>query len=357
MTSYLKKNIIQSGSYIPGRNKSSVTNSNGTQSTIQLSSNTSILGPSPKVIEVIKNEVEIIKYYPDASAKIFKETVSNKLGIKPENLLVGNGSAEIIDIINRAILHEKDEIIIGNPTFPKYDISATICNALVTKVNMINNKHDLDGMLKSISNSTRVIFIDTPCNPVGTALTKNEIIDFINNLPSNVLAVFDEAYFEFNDPSNHIDYTAFLDQKNVLFMRSLSKAYGIAGLRIGYLIGNPEMISYINKVREVFNVNSLALLAGNAAIKDEEHLIKNVVLTHQQKEYLYSKLDELNFSYQESLGNFILIDTKRDLHIVDTFLLNRGLIVRPIQTDEKNVGLIRVTIGKPEENNVFIDAL
>ena len=356
MATHLKKNVIQSGSYIPGRNKSSLTMENN-RVKIQLSSNTSILGPSPKVIEALRNDVDTIKYYPDASARLFKETVSKKVGVKPENLLIGNGSAEIIDLINRALLHEREEIIIGNPTFPKYEISAQICNAKITKVDMVNGKHDLNGILRSINSSTKVIFIDTPCNPVGSALSKNEIISFFENIPNHVTVVIDEAYYEFNDPENHIQYSKYLNLKNVLFMRSLSKAYGIAGLRIGYLIGNSELIAYVNKVREVFNVNSLALLGGNAAIKDEEHLIKNIVLTHQQKGFLYTMLDELGYSYQESLGNFILIDTKREINTVDKFLLDRGLIVRPIQTKEKTSGLIRVTIGKPEENKVFIDAL
>lgn len=142
MATHLKKNVIQSGSYIPGRNKSSLTMENN-RVKIQLSSNTSILGPSPKVIEALRNDVDTIKYYPDASARLFKETVSKKVGVKPENLLIGNGSAEIIDLINRALLHEREEIIIGNPTFPKYEISAQICNAKITKVDMVNGKHDL----------------------------------------------------------------------------------------------------------------------------------------------------------------------------------------------------------------------
>jgi histidinol-phosphate aminotransferase len=358
MTTSIKKNVITRSEYIPGRNKSAIkTNRSGKKSLIQLSSNTSILGPSPWVIKAVSDEMMSIQYYPDASARLLKNTISKKIGVGPRNLLIGNGSAEIIDLISRAILDQKDEVILGNPTFPKYEISAQICNAAITKIAMKDSKHDMKTFLKNISENTKLIFIDTPCNPVGTALSAKEISDFISSVPENILIVIDEAYHEFNDPQNHLDYSNFLEKKNVVFMRTLSKAYGVAGLRIGYLIGNPEIISYINKVREVFNVNSLAIIGGVAALEDEEHLNNNLSLTYNQKHYLYSRLDDLGFCYYKSEANFIFINSERDLESVDKFLLDRGLIIRPVQLDGYKTGHIRVTIGKPEENSHFIDSL
>lgn len=354
----IKENVLETGSYIPGRNHINSGFINKIrQNPLKLSSNTNILGPSPKVLDAIKNELSNVNHYPDPEAKVIKEKLSEKLCVDTRNLLVGNGSAEIIDLINRAYIKNGDEVLLGYPSFPKYEISARIHAANVKAIPMLNNEHDLDKIAVNISSKTKIIYIDNPSNPVGTAKTKKDIISFIEKVPENLIIVLDEAYLEFNNPKEHLDYSQLIKKKNVLIMRTLSKAYGIAGLRIGYLIGNSSLISYVNKVREVFNVNSLALSAGIAAINDNDHLIKNLILTQQQKEYFYKKLDQLNYCYIKSKTNFILINTERDLGEVDNFLLRHGIIIRPIRLNGSKSGYIRVTIGKPEENKYLIEIL
>jgi len=353
-----KTNILEATSYIPGRSKiGSNLDDDIDQNFINLSSNTNILGPSPKVIEAIKKEITKIQHYPDPDAKNFKEIISTKLNIDIGNILVGNGSAELIDVTNRALIKEGDEIILGYPTFPKYEISAKVHSANINSIPMLNYEHNLDKISSSISKTTKVIYLDNPSNPVGSVKSKKEILNFIDKIPDGTILVIDEAYLEFYDPKNQLNYSKLVKKENILIMRTLSKAYGIAGLRIGYLIGNSNLISYLNKVREVFNVNSLALVGGIAAIKDEDHLMENLVLTHHQKKYLCKNLEQHNFCFHKSTTNFIFINTERDIEFVDKFLLKQGIIIRPIRLNNCKSGHIRVTIGKPAENKYLIESL
>lgn len=357
MDKLLRKNLINSFQYVPGRSKFDLSNDDKQFEKIQLSSNTSILGPSQLVLNAINSTMNKIHYYPDPNAKKLRSKLAKINEININNLLIGNGSAEIIDLINHSFIEPGDEVLISEPTFQKYKISANICNAKLIAVKLNKSKHDLENLLKNISKKTKVIFLDNPNNPVGSIISKDDLQLFLDEVPPNVICVIDEAYHEFNFPENYISYKDYVQKNNVIFLRSFSKAYGIAGLRVGYMIGHAETVNYVNKVREVFNVNLLGLEAAYAALEDIEHLNLNVSITISEKEKYYRVLDSLDFKYYKSMANFILINTERDLDTVDKYLLEKGIIIRPIELSDNEEGHIRVTMGSIKENKYFFDVL
>jgi len=212
--------------------------------------------------------------------------------------------------------------------------------------------------MSRVTAKTKIIFIDDPCNPVGSRLDKSEQEYILNYLPNHVLLVFDEAYRDFINEKECLQYNEILaERKNVLFLRTLSKVYGLSGLRVGYTVGHPDTIADVNRVREVFNVNSLALVAAEAALDDDKHLQRTIETNEKGKQYLYRHLKQLGFDFQPTNANFILVNTNRHLDTVNEFLLKRGIIVRPMNLNGFANGYIRVSIGKPSANRAFIHAM
>jgi len=358
MSQYLRKILFQIPPYIPGRSIESIQKEYGNSKIYKLASNENPLGPSPKAIKAIRQYLKNIHRYPDPDANRLKNKLAEKLNLAHDNFLIGNGAAEIIDLIALAFIDPQDEVLLSYPTFPKYALSARRVLGNVISIEMKNFQHDYHTILNRISPKTKLIFIDTPSNPVGCKLSQAEQQFILDNLPDHVVLVLDEAYREFIDEHDCLNYHDVLpDRKNVLFLRTLSKGYGLSGLRIGYLIGHPETIADVNRVREVFNVNSLALVAAEAALDDDEHLQRTIAANEKGKQYLYRHLKRLGFDFQPTNANFILVDTNRPLDIVDDFLLQRGIIVRPMNLNGFANGYIRVSIGKPAANRAFIQAL
>ena len=358
MIQYVRKILLNIPPYIPGRSIESIQKEYGISKIYKLASNENPLGPSPKAIKAIRQYLKNIHRYPDPDANRLKNKLAEKLNLAHDNFLIGNGAAEIIDLIALAFIDPQDEVLLSYPTFPKYALSARRVMGKVITIEMKNFQHDHHAILNRISSKTKLIFIDTPSNPVGCKLSRAEQQFILDNLPDHVVLVLDEAYREFIDEHDCLNYHDVLpDRKNVLFLRTLSKGYGLSGLRIGYLIGHPETIADVNRVREVFNVNSLALVAAEAALDDDEHLQRTIEANEKGKQYLYRYLKRLGFDFQPTHANFILMNTNRSLKAVDDFMLQRGIIIRPMNLNGFANGYIRVSIGKPSANRSFIRAL
>lgn len=360
MKNIVRQNILKVKPYTPGKPIEEVQRELGLKEVIKLASNEHYLGPSPKALGAIKRNLKNINRYPDASSFYLKRKAAKFLKVGENNLIFGNGSDEIIGLAIRTFVNEGDEVIIAKPTFLIYEIASQIQNADIRLIPLrADFRYNLKAMKDAVTPRTKMIFIANPDNPTGTYITKNELDDFFKGLPTALIVFLDEAYFEFanfhsKDYPNGLEYLKRLP--NVIVGRSFSKAYGLAGVRVGYGVANPEIISYMERVREPFNVNLLAQAAAEAAIDDKAFLKKTLTHVERQKEFIYNALDRLNLKYVPSATNFILVNVERDCKQVFNALLKKGVIVR----DMKAWGLdsyIRVTIGTREENRKFVSEL
>jgi histidinol-phosphate aminotransferase len=345
--------------YIPGKPIEEVQRELGLKEVIKLASNENCLGPSPKAVAAIKKNIGNINRYPDASSFYLRKKLAASLGVSGDSLIFGNGSDEIIGMAVRTFVGEGDEIIIAKPTFLIYEIASQIQNANIKFVPLRNDlKHDLAGMRAAVTDRTKMVFIANPDNPTGTYVSKKELEGFLENLPKDVIVFLDEAYFEFAS-SEKKDYprgTNYLSRKGLILARTFSKIYGLAGLRIGYGIADPEIIGYMERTREPFNTNLLAQAAAEAALDDRAFLKKTLAHVSKEKKFLYSSFRKMGLEYAESSTNFIVVDMKKDCKAVFNALLKKGVIVR----DMKAWGFdtyIRVTIGTHAENLKLVKAL
>lgn len=359
MKHLVRKNILKVKPYTPGKPIEEVRRELNLSDVIKLASNENALGPSPKAIAAIKKSLSDLNRYPDANSFYLKRRLSILLGVKEENLILGNGSDEVIGFAIRAFVNEGDEVVIAQPTFLIYEIASQIQNATIKFVPLTKAmKYDLASMRKAITERTKIVFIANPDNPTGTYVSKAELEAFLRSVPSSTIVFLDEAYFEFadyefKDYPNGLDY---LSMPNVIVSRSFSKAYGLAGLRVGYGVANAETIGFMERVREPFNINLLAQNGALAALDDKAFLKKTLAFVVKEKKFLNAELKKMRLKTFESATNFILVDVKADCKKVFGELLKRGVIVR----DMKAWGFdtfVRVTVGKRSENIRFIKAL
>lgn len=341
--------------YVPGKPIEEVERQLGLKRVIKLASNENALGPSPNAVAAIKRALSKINRYPDGNAFYLKEALAKRHKVKPENIIVGNGSDEIITMAMRAFVERNDEVIIAKPTFLIYEIAAKIQGARAVFVPLKGFRYDLPSMAQAVNNRTKMLFIANPDNPTGTYVDTKEVADFISKVDDDVLVYFDEAYYEFA-PSDFPETLRYIYKKNVIVTRSFSKAYGLAGVRAGYGISRPETIAAMEKVREPFNMNLLAQEAALAAIGDKKFLKKTLKATSDGKKYLYSKLGAMKLQYVPSATNFILINVAQNSKRVAQELLREGIIVREM-TPWGFETFIRVTIGTERENKIFVAAL
>jgi len=343
--------------YKPGKPIEELRRQLGLKSIIKLASNENPLGPSPKAVSAIRQAACGISRYPEGYCFELRRRLSEKLGLSADNLCFGNGSDEIIDIIIKAFCGLNEEIITADATFLEYKIIAQQNGRRVKIVPLKNFGFDLTAIKKNITPKTKLIFIANPNNPTGTYLNQRKVIDFLRGLPEKVIVVFDEAYFEFVEEEDFaLGLKLFKEYPNIIILRTFSKAYGLAGLRIGYAIAGEELIQGMELTRQPFNVNFLAQVAAEAALDDGSFLKKTRTTIKEGKRYLYRELDKLKVDYVLSAANFILIDVKQDGEVLFRKLLKKGVIVREL----KQYGLdnfIRVTIGTQQENKRFIQAL
>ena len=353
----VRKNILKIKPYVPGKPIEEVQRELGLKEVVKLASNENSLGPSPRAVSYIKKNLKNLNRYPDSTAFYLKQKLAKELKVKPANLITGNGSDEIITLALKAFVNEGEEVIIGDTTFLIYKIASQIANAKVTIVPMSNFRYDLEAMRKRITNKTKMIFIANPDNPTGTYVSRNEVSRFMKGIPKSLIVFFDEAYYEFGRQKKDFpDTMKYISRGSVIISRTFSKAYGLSGLRVGYGVSTPELIGYMDRVREPFNVNILAQGAALAALDDKQFLKRTLSNTKKGKEFLYKEFDKLGFEYVPSATNFILVDLRRDCKKVFKKMLSSGVIVR----DMKVWGLdtyIRVTVGTERENKKFITAL
>ncbi|MFQ5951918.1 MAG: histidinol-phosphate transaminase [Candidatus Omnitrophota bacterium] len=343
--------------YQPGKPIEEVKRELGLDNVVKLASNENAMSPSPKVIEAIAAEAKNVNRYPDGGCFYLRKALSKKLSILENNLIFGNGSDEIISLALRAFVKPGSEVVIADPTFLIYRIASVIAGAKVRLVPLKDYKYDLNGMLKAITGKTKIVFIANPDNPNGTYVTDKELNEFIEKVPKDVLIFLDEAYYEFATGGDYPETLGLLqrEDRNVVITRTFSKAYGLAGLRVGYGMARQDITEALNKVREPFNVNSVAQAAAIAALDDDEYRDASVALVREEKEKFYKRFDSLDVKYVPSKTNFVLVDTARDSMKIFDYLLRKGVIVREMSLWELK-GHIRVNIGTREENDAFFKA-
>jgi len=358
MSIFAKANLEHVPPYIPGRLIESIREEFGIDNIIKLASNENWNSPSPKVLEALRSALKDVNRYPDPNCTGLKRKLADSFGLSTDNFIFGNGADELINLIVNAFIDPGDEVLMSYPSFPRYFIAARAATDAVIQVPMKDFRHDVDKLLQKVTPKTKILFIDTPSNPVGCKLEKSEQEYIVENFPEQVLLVIDEAYREFVNENECLNYCSVLSSKsNVIFMRTFSKAYSLSGLRIGYCIGNSDVITDINKVRSVFNVNFLGQIAAEAALDDKEFAANSIRSNNECKEYLYKQLKRLGISFQPTFANFIFIDMRRPLEKVDEFFLRHGVIVRPLKFKGFSGQYIRVTIGSMPENKAFIKVL
>ena len=325
---------------------------------VKLASNENPLGPSKKAQEAIKEAASSVNLYPDGDCYYLKEKLSFKLGVEKSNIIFGNGSDELIELIYRAFAtDEGDEILYCYPTFVEYKIIGMSFNKKLVELPLKDFSYDIDSLLNSINEKTRIIFLNTPNNPTGTIIKKGDIERVISAKGKDTLVVVDEAYYEYAIAED--DYEELLElykEDGVILLRTFSKAYGLAGLRIGYGIAGEEIVDYLNRVRPPFNVNSIAQAAALAALDDDEHIKNSVESNKRGKEFLYREFERLGIKYVKTYSNFILFDVGEDADAVYDKLLRKGIIVRSM-SGYGYKSMLRVTIGTMDENEIFIKGL
>ena len=337
--------------YQPGRPIEEVARELGVpaESIIKVASNENPFGPSPLAIAAMRKVLAGVNLYPDGNAFYLKQKLAAKLGVEPANLILGNGSNEIIELAGHALLASGLDVVVSQYCFAVYPIVTALFGANLNTVPAKNYGHDLPAMLRAITPRTRVIFVANPNNPTGTLAPREEVIKFVNDVPDDVLLVMDEAYIDFlDDPLDLVSLVRLGTRPNLILMRTFSKIYGLAGLRIGYAIGHPEFIAALEKIRQPFNINLLAQTAALAALDDIEHVRKTRTNNSAGLEFFQRAFRELKLEYIPSFANFILVRVGNGQRVFEA-MQRQGVIVRPMggyQLPE----WIRISVGTPQEN-------
>lgn len=345
--------------YIPGKPLSELERDYGVSQAIKLASNENPLGPSPRALTAVQQCLQDAARYPDGSGFTLKADLAQKLALDADQITLGNGSNDILELVARAFVAPGDEVIFSEHAFAVYPIVTQAVGGQARIAPARAWGHDLPAMRALVNERTRLIFIANPNNPTGTWLDTPSLEQFLDSLPSHVLTVIDEAYFEYAayaDPA-YPDALSWLPRySNLIVTRTFSKAYALAGLRIGYGLSHAGIADILNRVRQPFNVNSLALAAAQAALGDPEHLSRSLAANDQGMTQLTSAFKVMGLEFIPSLGNFVCLDVGRAAAPVYEKLLYEGVIVRPVA----NYGMprhLRITIGLPEENERLVTAL
>lgn len=353
-TKLVRQSIDTIPPYIPGKPIEEVQREIGINSVIKMASNENPLGPSTEVRQVLMQSIEKIAYYPDANSFYLKEALAQHVELPAEMILLGNGLDDVNKILGETLLSPDDEVIIPQPTFSQYEIITRLMGAKPVFVSGKGLGNDLSAMKRAITKNTKLVFVCNPNNPTGTMVTSANLQNFIDHLPKHVVVVVDEAYADFiTDP----DFVSGIElvkagYQNIIVYRTFSKIHGLAGLRLGYAMANPELIKEMNRVRDPFNVNLLAQAAGVAALNSKKHYQLSKELVKSGRDFFYEQLDEMGVKYLPTQANFILINCGRDSHGIYEYLLQSGIIVRPTHS----FGLpnyIRVTFGTAQQNEEF----
>lgn len=350
------EHVLKLIAYEPGKPVEELAREMGLQPSdiIKLASNENPLGPSPKALTAMREALERAHFYPDGGAWALRSAIAEKLGLARENVILGNGSNEIIEFIGHAFLRPGDEVITARHAFAVYGLMAQLFGAKTVEVPDPGYRHDLDAMLAAVTPRTRQLFVANPNNPTGTMVGQEDIDRFMAAVPPHVLVIFDEAYFEFLDQApDVIKYVR--EGRNVVVMRTFSKIQGLANLRIGYGLAPKEIADVLQKTRQPFNANGIAQAGAAAGLLDDEHMTRTRELTHAGREALESAFRTRGLEYVPSVANFVLVRVGDGDRVFQS-LLQRGIIVRAMRS-YKLPEWIRVSIGTPAQNERFLDEL
>jgi histidinol-phosphate aminotransferase len=344
--------------YQPGRPVEEVARELGLAagSIIKVASNENPFGPSPLAITAMQKAIASVNLYPDGNAFYLKQKLAANLGVEPANLILGNGSNEIIEFVAHALLAPDADVVVSQFCFAIYPIVTKLFGANLITVPAKNYGHDLPAMLHAITPKTRIIFVANPNNPTGTLASREEVIQFVNDVPDDVLLVMDEAYIEFlDDAVDLVSLVRLGARENLILMRTFSKIYGLAGLRIGYGIANSELVTALEKVRQPFNINSLAQAAAHAALDDDGHVHKTRQNNFAGMDFFRCAFRDLKLEFVPSFANFVLVRVGEGQRVFEA-MQKQGVIVRPMggyQLPE----WIRISVGTSKENERGLGAL
>lgn len=343
--------------YVPGKPIEALERELGIKNIIKLASNENPLGVSPRAAQVLRDFIAQTSLYPDGDCYTLKKVLALHLAVTENQLLIGNGSNEIIEILVRLFAGPGKEVIISQYAFAIYEIAAQAIGATIKVVPARQWGHDLTAMLQAVTVATTLIFIANPNNPTGTFLTRDELSEFLAKVPSRVLVVLDEAYFEYVQTPHYPDGIPLIAlYPNVVVLRTFSKIYGLAGLRVGYGVAHEQVATLFHKMRQPFNVNSFAQVAAQAALDDHDFVSQSRQINQQGLVQLAQGFAQLGLQYIPSVANFVTVAVAPSGREVFQQLLTHGVIVRPLD-NYLMPGYIRVTVGLREQNQRFLAAL
>lgn len=327
----------------------------GVVDAIKLASNENPLGPSAKALEALKRVVENVHCYPDGAAYALRQKLAAVHGVSMDEVIQGNGSNELLDLFVRTFARPEDHIVFADPSFVVYRIAALAAGVPYTAVPLRDHVHDLEAMAAAVTERTRLLFIANPNNPTGTHVGRKAVERLLATLPREVIVVMDEAYIEYADAPDFPDSMKLRHLRERLFVvRTFSKIYGLAGLRVGYAVGPSRLVDYVNRVRAPFNVSTLGQAAAMAALDDTEHVQRSHELNRRERARITRELERLGLQVAPSQANFVLCDTGREARPVYEALLRKGVIVRPFGNLPTS---LRVTVGTEPQNDRFLTAL
>lgn len=352
-----RNTVRQMSGYVPGKHIDEVKEQYHLEEVIKLASNENPYGCSPKSKEAMINFLQSIELYPDDNCTNLRKTLSKKLNIDGQKIVFGAGSDELLGVISQVFINPGDEAITCTPSFSRYLSVVQLMDGNLIEVPVKNHTYDLDGILKRITDKTKIIFLANPNNPTGTCFLEDDQKVFLDKVPSNIIVVFDEAYYEYVENKDYPNSLDMLSKyPNIIILRTFSKAYGLASLRVGYGIACEEIIELLNRVRNPFTVSTLAQEAALAGLNDVGFVKNTVENNLKVKNFLYNEFENMGLSYIPTETNFIMVDIKRQSKDIFESLLKQGIIVRPGFYFGMNTYL-RVTIGTKEQMEIFIVTL
>jgi histidinol-phosphate aminotransferase len=348
--------ILDIAPYEPGKPIEEVERELEIAGAIKLASNENPFPPPPGVLQAIRQVLGGLNRYPDGSGFYLRHALAKRHGVSPDAIVLGNGSNELLELVARTFVRHGEEVVFPHPSFVVYPSIVQSVGGIRVVVTLKDHRLDLLTMARAITPLTKLVFIANPNNPTGTIVTAEEVERFLNDIPERVIVVFDEAYVDFAQGPDFPDSLAYLRQgRRVLVLRTFSKIASLAGLRVGYAVGDPDGIALVNRIRQPFNVNTVAQVAALAGLEEESHARQTVALIHEGIETLYRAFDDLGIKYVPTRANFILVEMP-DAARVYQQLLRQGVIVRPMASFGLERAL-RITVGTPEENAKLIESL
>ncbi len=354
----VKDNVYRVAPYVPGRPIELVERELGVKNALKFASNENPLGPSPLAIKAIMDNAHRYNRYPDGSSYFLRERLSRHIGFPMEQIVVGNGSNELIELVCHLFAGVGDEVVIGDPSFPMYKIAIDLMGATPVMVPLKNYKFDMVAMAKAVTPKTKIVFICSPNNPTGTIVKEKDVRKFMDGIPETVVVVFDEAYCDYvRDPEYQDSFKLLREGRLVVTLRTFSKIYALAGLRIGYGIASDEMVFLLNTVRLPFNVSTVAQVAAEASLDDENQVTRSVRVNSEGMAFFKEKLTELGLGMVDSEANFFLVDLKVECKAACHELEKRALIVRPMGPFGLPDTFVRISVGTQKENERLLEGL